>query len=412
MPVYSVSQVAFYLRDILGRDPLLQDLWVNGEVANLSRPGSGHSYFTLREDNSSLRCVMFRDARGAERLENGGSVIVHGRISIYPARGELQFVADMVQPEGVGELQLKLAQLKLKLEREGLFEPTRKRPVPRFPKRIAVITSPSGAVWRDIQNVVARRYPLIELLLTPAPVQGENATPGIVEAFQRLNEIQDIDVVVLARGGGSLEDLWPFNQEAVARAVYASRAPVISAVGHESDVTIADLVADRRAATPSAAAEMAVPDLLELSRRVRAARQALQTGISRDSAIRSNALEQLERRLQRGGPDLDILRGSIDDLLKQAATHLSHNRTVKAHRFDGLKMRLESLSPLQTLRRGYAIVQRTLDGTVVSDSAQVGPRDPVRVTLNRGMLDAEVTSTDGAGISNKVEAADGLGRDA
>ena len=411
MPVYSVSQVAFYLRDILGRDPLLQDLWVNGEVANLSRPGSGHSYFTLRGDNSSLRCVMFRDARGAERLENGVSVIVHGRISIYPARGELQLVADMVQPEGVGELQLKLAQLKLQLEHEGLFEPTRKRSIPLFPRRIAVITSPSGAVWRDVQNVLARRYPLIELLLTPTPVQGQNAAPGIVEAFQRLNEIHDIDVVILARGGGSFEDLWPFNEEAVARAVYASRAPVISAVGHETDVTIADLVADRRAATPSAAAEMAAPDLLELSRRVRTARQALQTGISRYSAIGSNAIEQLERRLQRAGPDLDILRGSIDDLLKRAATHLSHNRTVKAHRFDGLKMRLESLSPQQTLRRGYAIVQRTLDGTVVSDSAEVRPRDPVRVTLNRGMLDAEVTSTDGAGISNKVEAADRLERD-
>ena len=411
MPVYSVSQVAFYLRDILGRDRLLQDLWVSGEVANLSRPGSGHSYFTLREANTSLRCVMFRDAIGAERLGNGASVIVHGRISIYTVRGELQFVADMVQPEGVGELQLKLEQLKLKLEREGLFEPTRKRSLPRFPRRIAVITSPSGAVWRDILNVLARRYPLIELLLTSTPVQGENAAPGIVEAFKRLNEIQDVDVVLLARGGGSLEDLWPFNEEVVARAVYASRAPVISAVGHDTDVTIADLVADRRAPTPSAAAEMAVPDLLELSSRVFAARQALQTRISQYAAARSDSFEQLERRLQRGGPDLDTLRGSIDYLLKRAATHLSHNRTLKAERFDGLKMRLESLSPVQTLRRGYAIVQRTVDGMVISESAQVGPREPIRVTLNRGVLDAEVTSADSAGVSREVGTAYDVERD-
>ena len=392
MAVYSVSQITAYLRQVVEYDLLLQDLWVSGEVANLSRPGSGHSYFTLREAERSLRCVMFRTALGAERLDDGAAVIAHGRISIYEVRGELQLIVDMVQPEGVGELQLRLEQLKLKLEGEGLFEPSRKRDLPRFPERVGVITSPTGAVWQDIQTVVRRRYPLVELVLTPTPVQGDTAAGSIVEAFRTLAGIRDVDAIVLARGGGSLEDLWPFNEETVAHAIYSSRVPVISAIGHETDVTIADLVADRRAPTPSAAAEMVVPDKSELVTGLLVAEQALSAAASGRIAAGTERVNQLQLRLDRGIPDLDTLRLRIDDRLRTASTHLDHSLQVKAERFGGLGHRLTSLNPTLTLERGYAIVQRQDDGTVVNDASQIDAGDSVGVTVSRGSFDAEVTS--------------------
>jgi len=392
MPVYSVSQVTSYLNELLSQDALLQDIWVSGEVANLARPGSGHAYFTLRDGQSSMRCVMFRRSRGIERLDDGVAVIAHGRASVYEVRGDLQIIVDIVQPEGVGELQLRLEQLKLKLENEGLFEPSRKRNLPEFPKRVGVITSPTGAVWQDIQTVISRRYPLVELLLAPTLVQGSDAAPRIVEAFQAMNQVSDIDVVLLARGGGSLEDLWPFNEETVARAVYASRAPVVSAIGHETDFTIADLVADQRAPTPSAAAEMAVPDRLELTSHVIVAEQALAASISGHLSIKSDSLRQLEARIQRSLPDMDSLRMRIDDLLRSAATHFKHNLEVKAERFGSLKSRLESLSPGDTLRRGYAIVQTSDSGKVVSDASQIDVGDSLQITLSRGTIAAQTIS--------------------
>ena len=397
MAVYSVTQVTSYLKGLLEQDSLLQDVWVSGEVGTLARPGSGHTYFTLREATSSLRCVMFRSARGAERLAGGAAVVAHGRITMYEARGELQLIVDIVQPEGVGELQLKLEQLKLELEKEGLFEPSRKRSLPEFPRRLGVVTSPTGAVWQDIQTVIGRRYPLVKLLLAPAPVQGEAAGAAIVEAFQMLNEEADLDLIILARGGGSLEDLWPFNEEAVARAVYSSRVPVITGVGHETDFTIADMVADQRAPTPSVAAEMAVPDTSELATRILVAEQALTSSISGHLSIKSDSFQRLELILQRNRPDLDTLRMRIDDLLQSAATHLTHNLKLSTERLEGLRLRLDSLSPRDTLRRGYAVVQRREDEAVVSDAAQVDAGDELRVTLSRGALDAEVTSTRSGG---------------
>ena len=392
MPIYPVSQVASYLRELLERDSLLRELWVSGEVANLARAASGHSYFTLTERSSSLRCVMFRSALGAERLDNGAAVVAHGRISLYEVRGDLQMIVDIVQPEGVGELQLKLERLKLKLQHEGLFEPSRKRSLPEFPRRVGVVTSPTGAVWHDIRTVTSRRYPVAELLLAPTAVQGETAAAGIVEAFHALNEEPNVDVVILARGGGSLEDMWAFNEETVARAVYGSRAPVISAIGHETDHTIADMVADRRASTPSAAAEMAVPDRQALETRLLVHGQALASSIAGHLAMGSNSLENLGRRLGRRRPDLDSLRMRVDDVLRDAKTHLNHSMAVKTERFEGLHAQLESLSPRQTLRRGYAIVERRADGALVSEAAQLNTGDPIGITLNKGAAEAEVVS--------------------
>ena len=392
MAVYSVPQITSYIRQALEYDILLQDLWVSGEVANLSRPGSGHSYFTLREGGKSLRCVMFRTALGAERLSGGAAVIAHGRISIYELRGDLQLIVDMVQPEGVGELQFRLEQLKLKLEGEGLFDPSRKRPLPRHPGRLGVITSPTGAVWQDIQTVVMRRYPLVELVLASTPVQGEGGADGIVGAFRALNAADGVDAVILARGGGSLEDLWPFNEEAVAHAVFSSRVPVISAVGHETDVTIADLVADHRAPTPSAAAEMAVPDRLELAHGLSMSEKTLSAAVAARLAEGSECLARLRSRLDRGVPDLDTARLRIDDLLKSASTHLDHRLQVSSGRADGLRQRLIALSPALTLRRGYSIVRRRGDGAVVNDASGVDVGDSVDITLSQGSFDAAVTS--------------------
>ena len=262
---YTVSAVAEYLKASLESDPRLADLMVVGEVSGYRNPSSGHHYFALRDEQSVLRCVMFRGGRGGQFLSDGSQVICHGRISIYAARGDLQYYVDQVEPDGVGALQKAFEEMRKRLESEGLFESGRKRQLPAMPARIAVITSPTGAVIQDILNVLTRRYPLAEVILIPTAVQGEKAAPEIVRAFQALNALDDIDVAIVARGGGSLEDLWSFNEETVARAIFASNVPVISAIGHETDTTIADLVADVCAPTPSAAAEIVAPATADLA---------------------------------------------------------------------------------------------------------------------------------------------------
>ncbi len=395
--IYSVSQISSHTRQTLEHDSVLQDLWVSGEVANLARPGSGHSYFSIRDGKATMRCVMFRNSRGAHYLDNGAAIILHGRVSIYEQRGDLQIIADIAQPEGVGELQLKLEQLKLELEQQGIFDESRKRELPRFPSKIAVVTSPSGSVWHDIQNVVRRRYPLVELAIAPAPVQGEDAAPAIAEALQAAGSEPGVDLVIVARGGGSLEDLWAFNEEDVARAIFACPVPVVSAVGHETDYTIADLVADLRAPTPSAAAEIVVPDKTELIAFTVAAAQSIDASITRQLASGVDATAQLNRRLHNALPDLDTLRMRIDDRLRSARQTLGHMLTLNAERVHGLRLRLDSLSPHDTLRRGYAIVQREDDGSVISARAQTAPGDSIDITLTDGELEAQVTSTKQAG---------------
>ncbi len=392
--VHPVSEVTGYLRDLLGADPVVSDIWVSGEVSNLARPGSGHAYFNLRDEAATLRCAMFKySGTGADLLDNGAAVIAHGKVSIYPARGELQLVVDLVQPEGVGELQLRFEELKARLEREGLFEKSRKRPIPRFPKKVAVVTSPTGAVWHDIQNVIGRRYPLAELLLAPTPVQGDAAAAGIAEALGAVGALGDggdVDVVILARGGGSAEDLWPFNEEVVARAVFSSTVPVISAVGHETDVSISDWVADVRAPTPSAAAEMAVPDRGEIMASVAAmirAADSAATGVLQGARL---GLDSLDARLGRAVPDMDSMRMRVDELLGTAAAHLRAAVNSSSAYVAGLSARLETLSPIGTLARGYAIVQVGAEGTVVSDATGLAPGDTASVTLAQGAFDAEV----------------------
>ena len=391
MAVYTVTDLTTYVRELLELNPTLQELWVSGEVSNVARPSSGHVYFTLKDSESQLRCAMFRAGRRADRLVDGAQVLAHGHLSLYQARGDLQLYADLVQPQGMGERYLELEALKLKLENEGLFDPARKRPLPRFPKRIAVVTSPSGAVWHDICSIIERRYPLAELVQVPTPVQGTEAVPGILEAFHLLDQEDDIDLVILARGGGSLEELWAFNEDSVARAIFGSNVPVISAVGHETDYTIADMVADLRAPTPSAAAEMAVPNQLQLLRDISDFQQRVSDEVLQMIATQQQGLALRTQRLNQRAPAVDTFRQRIDELSQLSHRYLKSLLALQKERTEGLEMRLGTLEPRSVLQRGYALVVRADTGGVVSRVAQVSARDGINVTVSDGSFDASVS---------------------
>jgi len=387
---YTVSQVATYLKDLLEADPSLSDLWVRGEVSNHVRAGSGHHYFTLRDAEGAMRCVQFRPARGSEFLQNGDEVLAHGRVSIYTVRGDLQFYVDMVKPEGVGALQQAFEALRRQLDSEGLFGVARKRELPPFPKRIGVVTSPTGAVIQDITNVLQRRYPLVELVLAPTAVQGDAAAPGIVEAIGALNLDLGIDVIIVARGGGSLEDLWAFNEEIVARAIFGSEIPVVSGVGHETDVTIADLVADVRAPTPSAAAEIVVPDRREMSAAVAGFANRLSDRASRQVGDYRMRLEQAVDRLAFLAPETRHPRQRVDELLRAASQALGQSLAIHRERLRSLELQLSALDPSAILSRGYAVV-RGEDGSIVSSVADLAPGDSFDLALADGEVSAETT---------------------
>jgi exodeoxyribonuclease VII large subunit len=390
--VYSVSQLATYLRELLETDLHLADLWVEGEVSNLSRSTAGHTYFTLKDEFAQMRCVMFRRQHGGDIvLENGVQVVAHGRISFFERRGELQLNVDFLQPAGVGIWQAQFERLKAQLEEEGLFEPSRKRPLPAFPQTIGVVTSPTGAVFHDICQIVGRRWPLAEIVLAPTLVQGDQAAPGIVDALAALNDQPEIDVIILARGGGSLEELWPFNEEMVARAIYASRAPVVSAVGHETDYTIADYVADRRAPTPSAAAELVVPDRAEISRQLVGYQVAMAGWLAGQAARHRAEVERLALDLRRAAPDIARRRERLAALLRSAATSLAQAVGGRRGRVNACTIQLRSLDPQGTLARGYAIVQRRADGQVVTSAGQVKARDRLDIHVTDGSFPAEVS---------------------
>ncbi len=391
--VFSVSQVAVHLRELLESNPFLSDLWIVGEVSNLRASSSGHSYFTLKDSSASLNCVLFRGHGGAGMLENGKSVRAHGRMSFYEPRGSTDFMVDRVLPEGEGALAQELERLKIRLGQEGLFEESRKRPLPQFPEVIGVVTSPTGAAWQDIQNVVRRRYPLARLLLSPTQVQGLDAAPQIADALDRLDSDGSSDVIIVARGGGSLEDLWPFNEEIVARAIFRNRIPVVSGVGHETDFTIADYVADRRAPTPSAAAELVVPDGSILSQTVQAWTERAWRGALRSVESSRGDVANLARRLESGLPDVDHLKRQVDDLAESLGGSFQGRLRLARLEVDGLEGRLRTLDPAATLRRGFAMVQRGDTGQVVSAVGQVDDGEPLTITVADGAFPATVGDT-------------------
>ena len=386
---YTVSAVAEYLKASLESDPRLADLMVVGEVSGYRNPSSGHHYFALRDEQSVLRCVMFRGGRGGQFLSDGSQVICHGRISIYTARGDLQYYVDQVEPDGVGALQKAFEEMRKRLESEGLFESGRKRQLPAMPARIAVITSPTGAVIQDILNVLTRKYPLAEVILIPTAVQGEKAAPEIVRAFQALNALDDIDVAIVARGGGSLEDLWSFNEETVARAIFASNVPVISAIGHETDTTIADLVADVRAPTPSAAAEIVAPATADLAGEVAGYAARIDEIVGRRVADSRSHFELAVDRMNLRVPDTALPRQRIDDLLVRA--RLAGQRLVESSklRLAAVEASLSALGPKKILGRGYTIT-RLADGKAATSALQFETGDRMAVTFADGSVDATV----------------------
>ncbi len=400
--VHSVSQVAIYLKDKLESDGLLSRLTVQGEIANLRTVASGHSYFSLREDGSSIRCVMFRGRSGQEYLEEGQEVLASGNFTFYPPSGEANMQVAAVLPVGAGALALELARLRQQLAAEGLFDPSRKRPLPMFPRVIGVATSPSGAVWQDIRNVVSRRYPLAELRLSPSAVQGDVAAEQLARAIANLNDEGLADVIIVARGGGSLEDLWCFNSEGVARAIFASGIPVVSGVGHETDHTIADDVADRRAPTPSAAAELATPDRNQLLANIFGARQQLTSVMIAGVGGQRSQLESLRQRLQRRAPDLGLLRRQIDELTERGFAAMRLRREWLQRDVATLGAKLAALDPAATLRRGYAVVRRTEDSSVLTAPGQVSDGVALDITLAGGSLDA-IAGRKAAGNGPAVE---------
>ena len=367
--IYEVSQLTFYLKELFVNHPALNDIWVQGEITNLALPPSGHCYFSLRDSNASIKCAMFRNqSQGSNLLSNGTSVIAHGQISIYEARGDLQIIVDSIYPEGIGEREIRLNQLRSKLEKEGLFDQSRKRTLPSFPRKIGVVTSPTGSVWHDIQTVIKRRFPLTEIYFAPAAVQGIHATVSLNEALETINLVDDLDLIILARGGGSLEDLDAFNEESIARTVFASKAPVISAIGHETDQTIVDLVSDVRAPTPSAAAEIAVPNVTDLKSNILSYNHRVFTGLMEHVKLSRMNLLQLKERSLRGKPEFIKFKQGIDDLTENIRRILDYDFKTKFESTSSLKLRLNSLSPVATMKRGYSIVENSENWTVVTNA--------------------------------------------
>jgi exodeoxyribonuclease VII large subunit len=387
----TVSALARYLKDLLESNLTLTNLWVEGEISNLTRSQRGHVYFTLKDANAAIQCVMFqRQYRGAP-LESGAQVLAHGNVSFYEQRGNIQLIVDFVQPAGVGARQAEFERLKEKLAADGLFDEARKRPLPVFPERIGVVTSPTGAVFHDISNVLARRWPLAELILAPTPVQGAEAAIGITEAVRQLNGIGGIDVIIIARGGGSIEELWPFNEEIVARAVYASAVPIVSGVGHETDFTIADYVADARAPTPSAAAEAVAPDWRDISRRVEG--MLLAASLATKGRLNRHVvdLERAGRRLRSALPDVSRQNERLAALLRHAAGALNHSFDQRIERANSYASRLRALDPNATLARGYSVVQIRDGKQAVTSVKQVKGRERLDVHVKDGRFPAEVS---------------------
>lgn len=391
--VFSVTEVNGYIKNLIDGTPMLNGLLIRGELSNYKIYPSGHHYFTLKDDECALRCVMFRSAAGKLRFrpESGMKVVVFGRISVFPRDGAYQLYCTQMNADGIGDLYVAFEQLKEKLFQEGLFDEAHKKPLPKYPQRIAIVTSSAGAAVHDMIRILRHRYPIAKILLLPVRVQGVEAPPEIAGAIRYANRWRLADVLITGRGGGSIEDLWAFNDERVARAIYASEIPVISAVGHEPDVTIADFVADRRASTPSNAAEIAVPDKRELLRYLQSSQMRLLQG-------ESNLLDREKQRLgtwmnKRVLTDpmafVQDRRLQLDFVQQKLGNAAARQLDGDMRRFAQLTAKLDALSPLKVLGRGYAMAQDE-KGSVLKSSDQVQVGERIRVKLAQGSLQCSV----------------------
>lgn len=418
--VYSVTRLNNEIKDLLDAVPGYRNLLVQGEISNYKAHSSGHHYMTLKDEGASINAVMFRsDAMRLKfRLENGMKVIVRARVSSFPRTGQVQLYISEVIPDGAGALNLAFEQLKKKLQAEGLFDPAHKKPIPTCPQRIALVTSPTGAAVRDMIRILGRRWPLAKVTLYPAQVQGQGAAESIAQAIMLANAIGEADVILCGRGGGSMEDLWAFNEEVVARAIYDSDIPVISAVGHEPDVTIADFVADLRAPTPSGAAELAVPDRAEYALSVRTLDTRLRTAANKQIEARRQRLTALQERLELRTPAnyiaekrllLDQMTDRLCAALPARLVREEQKLTVLRQRLltagqGGLHRRrlrfaqtvatLDAISPLRVLARGYAVATRGKRGAVVTDAAALEAGDTLHIRFAKGAANCRVTDTE------------------
>jgi exodeoxyribonuclease VII large subunit len=380
----TVSQLTFHIRKLLEDNPELQDVWVSGEISNLSKPNSGHIYFTLKDKNASLRCVMWKTdaARLRTNLQDGMAIEAHGKIAVYETAGQYQLVVNQIQAKGEGALYQEFLRLKFMLEAEGIFDPENKSEIPQLPKTIGIVTSQTGAALRDMLNTIRRRLPIAKIILAPTLVQGNDAPPAIVNAIQSLN-FQSPDLIIIARGGGSIEDLWAFNDERVVRAIANSKIPIISGIGHETDFTLADFAADLRAPTPTAAAELATQitlDDLQLQ---------LINASTRLTDLTFNLLANLKQltatyasHLKYNSPErrIEAEYQNLDELSRRTVSALSHRIQLQTTWVEGISKRLQALNPQAILARGYAIITRKEDGLVVSKISQAKGEMNVRVS--------------------------------
>ncbi len=388
----TVSDLTRYIRQMFEVDYRLQDIWVQGEISNLSRPSSGHIYFTLKDSGAAIKCAMWRTSvtPNVQRLREGDAVLAHGKISVYEVQGAYQLYVDAIQTAGVGDLYQQFERLKAKLQAEGLFEPERKRALPAAVHAIGIVTSPTGAALQDMLNIIRRRWPLLRVILSPTPVQGDDAPPKIIAALELLYQRDDLDAIIIARGGGSIEDLWCFNDERVARALARSPVPTISGVGHEVDFTIADFVADVRAPTPSAAAELVTLDQEEV-------RSTLDDYAATLDAIMIDTIQQQRLRLQLNERALAHLsprvklanaRQRLDDASGKMQEALRHALALKRERVTSRVAQLDAYNPLNVLARGYAVVRKEASGEVVRSVAQVMANERLIVRVSDGEIKA------------------------
>ena len=392
--IIAVSQVNEYIKFLLDRDELLGNLCVRGEISNYKVYPSGHHYFTLKDAEGALRCVMFRSS--AQRLrfrpENGMQVIAYGRVTVFPRDGAYQLYCSALTADGAGDLYVAFEQLKEKLSKEGLFDPAHKRPLPKYPQTIAIITSAAGAAIMDMLRILGKRYPLTKIKILPVRVQGAEAPAEIAGAIRYANRYRVADLIITGRGGGSMEDLWAFNDERVARAIFDSKIPVISAVGHEPDVTISDYVADLRAATPSNAAELAVPDQQELRKKLSMMQASMEQSVQKTLKLSRQRLTGLAEKRALQSPlnyveDRRVLLDFLSTRLHAAGQKMLHE---KKQRFVRLTAALDAMSPLKVLSRGYSMVTDEA-GTLVTSADTVEPGQRIHVSLRSGSLTAQVT---------------------
>jgi exodeoxyribonuclease VII large subunit len=387
----SVSALNSYVKKMIDADFILNNLNIKGEISNFKMHSSGHLYFSLKDENSKINCIMFKTYANNLKFKpkDGESVVIKGKVSVYEKDGAYQLYCYEVKQEGIGELYIAFQDLKNKLEKQGLFDLSHKRPIPRFPKRIGIVTSPTGAAVRDIINVSMRRNKSIGLLLYPALVQGENASEDIISGLELLNKAEDIDVIILARGGGSIEELWAFNNEKLANAIFNSKKPVITGVGHETDFTIADFVSDMRAPTPSAAAELAVPGLNELKLKLESYKDYFSSSLDNTIRRSSNRIDMLKKTLDMHSPMNYIINqyNYIDNFQNRLTVKLKSKLDIKREELSRLNAVIDAHNPLKVLKKGYAVVE-DLHGNIISSKANLKENRQVLITVKDGKIKA------------------------